>query len=104
DRALDGLGQVGVGIDDQRVLTAELERHLLEAVRRAACARAAALDTAYERHDRDQRVRGERFTAFATTAQQIDHARRDDAVDELHHAIGRDRRLRRRLDDERVAG
>src|SRR4030095_1719349 len=68
DRALDGLGQVGVGIDDQRVLTAELERDLLEAVRRAACDRAAALDTAYERHDRDQRVRGERFTAFATTA------------------------------------
>ncbi len=96
--------QVGVREDDAGVLAAQFKRDVLEALGGGARDRAPGGDAADQRHARHQRVRDQRLAARDAAGENVQHARRQDAVDDLQEAVGGKRRLVRRLHDHGVAG
>ena len=89
---------------DQRVLAAQLQRQRLERRGSGTHHRAAGGDAADEADLRHLRMRDQRDARVATAGDDVEHARRKNAVPELCDPQRRKRRLVGRLDDERVAG
>ena len=95
--------QVRVGIDDHRVLAAQLQQGALHRVRGGPQHGLAGADASDKRDGGHIRVRGQRGTRLASASDAVQHPRGEQAVQDLHQPDGRQRRLFRRLEDDRVA-
>ena len=105
DRALDGGVEVRVGEDDHRVLAAELEGDVLDAHAGGGLLDLqAGGDRAGEADAADLRMPDDRVAGLRAAADHVEHARWEALTGQLAEDERRERDLRRRLDDDRVAG
>src|SRR5208282_2334912 len=105
-RALDRLVEIGVGEDERRVLAAEFERYLTDAERRLAHDRFARARLAGEGDASDERVLGQKLAGRVrpeSVHDVVDALRHASLVHHLAEQSCGQRRLLRRLDDDRVA-
>jgi hypothetical protein len=94
--------RVDAGVDDQRVLAAELEQRLAEAAGAGLGDLAARLHRAGVQDEVDAGMRGERAPRAGVAVQELERAARH--VEQLDEPRRGQRRLLRRLEDDGVAG
>ena len=92
------------GIGDQRVLAAEFEHHGLERVGGRLHHGAPGRHRADQRDHGDVLMRGQRRARLPAAGHDVEHAGRQDAVDQFGQPQRRQRRLFRRLHHHGVAG
>ena len=95
--------RVDVVEHDRGVVAAELERHALQRSRRAREHLLARRDGARERDLVDAGMRRHRGAELVAAGQDVDDAGGEDLVQELADFQRRERRVRRRFQDDRVA-
>ena len=105
DDPLDGEVEIGVVHDDDPVLAAELEMDVLEVVGGVLRHEHAGLARAGEGDDRDVRMAHEPVAGLlAVAVDEVDHpVRKPRLAEQLDEALGEQRRVLRRLQDDGVA-